>query len=206
MKNIRSLFIAFAVMFLAMVSSSSAYAAFYVLGICYYTTNCESGSAGFSWICRWCPTGTQSYYDYYGVGNLCVDCIRNAATPAPPVARLNGARSSASCFTDSAGSTPVTSHGGSDGKATVFVSDTTTYYTSIQWSDGQTLPVATGLRAGTYTVTVTAANGCTASTSVTVTQPPSRVPALPKWGLIILTLSLLTAGMVFSRRRRALSS
>ncbi len=38
------------------------------------------------------------------------------------------------------------------------------------WSDGQTAATATGLTSGTYTVTVTDANGCTANASVAVTD------------------------------------
>jgi gliding motility-associated-like protein len=42
---------------------------------------------------------------------------------------------------------------------------------SFSWSNGQTINPATALAAGTYTVTVTDANGCTAAASVTLTQP-----------------------------------
>lgn len=38
---------------------------------------------------------------------------------------------------------------------------------------GQTTPVATGLTAGTYTVTVTDALGCSSVSTVTITQPPA---------------------------------
>jgi len=46
---------------------------------------------------------------------------------------------------------------------------------SYQWSNGDTLSVdsITGLSSGTYTVTVQAADGCTASTSLTITEPPA---------------------------------
>ena len=39
------------------------------------------------------------------------------------------------------------------------------------WSNNTTLEDPAGLAAGTYTVTVTDANGCTATTTVTITQP-----------------------------------
>ncbi|MCA1806838.1 MAG: SprB repeat-containing protein, partial [Actinobacteria bacterium] len=42
---------------------------------------------------------------------------------------------------------------------------------TYEWSDGQANANATGLSAGTYNVTVTDANGCTASCEATVTEP-----------------------------------
>jgi gliding motility-associated-like protein len=59
--------------------------------------------------------------------------------------------------------------GGSDGQATVTASGGTgTIY--FQWSDGQNTPTATGLSAGIYTLTVSDDNGCSQSTSVTITD------------------------------------
>ncbi|MBK8192266.1 MAG: hypothetical protein IPK76_03255 [Lewinellaceae bacterium] len=43
------------------------------------------------------------------------------------------------------------------------------------WTNGQTSQDISGLVAGTYTVTVTNANGCTKTTSATVTEPPALV-------------------------------
>ncbi|MBL0053743.1 MAG: SprB repeat-containing protein [Bacteroidetes bacterium] len=42
---------------------------------------------------------------------------------------------------------------------------------SYLWSNGQTTQTATGLAAGTHTVTVTDANGCTITDSIVVTEP-----------------------------------
>ena len=47
------------------------------------------------------------------------------------------------------------------------------------WSNGQTTATATGLSAGTYTVTVTDASGCTKSESVTITASPGTLAAVP---------------------------
>jgi hypothetical protein len=60
--------------------------------------------------------------------------------------------------------------GGNDGEASVSASGGTAPYTYL-WSDGQTTQAATGLTAGTYTVTVTDANDCSVSESVTLTEP-----------------------------------
>jgi hypothetical protein len=42
---------------------------------------------------------------------------------------------------------------------------------TYKWSNTKTTPFISGLAAGTYTVTVTTANNCTATKSVTITQP-----------------------------------
>ena len=52
-----------------------------------------------------------------------------------------------------------------DGLATATASGGTPGYTYL-WSDGQTTQTATGLSAGTYTVTAADANGCTATDNV----------------------------------------
>ncbi|WP_319479816.1 HYR domain-containing protein [uncultured Draconibacterium sp.] len=62
-------------------------------------------------------------------------------------------------------------HGGANGTATATVSVTTVEPYTYLWSDGQTTPIARNLAAGTYTVTVTDANGCTAQATVTVDEP-----------------------------------
>jgi gliding motility-associated-like protein len=65
----------------------------------------------------------------------------------------------------------VSCNGSCDGQATATASGGTPLY-SYLWSNTQSTPIATGLCATTYTVTATDANGCTASASVTLTQPP----------------------------------
>ena len=65
----------------------------------------------------------------------------------------------------------VSCNGASDGSAGSLASGGTAPYV-YAWSSGSTQASATGLAAGTYTVQVTDANGCTASTAVTLTEPP----------------------------------
>ncbi|MGE0021923.1 MAG: VWA domain-containing protein, partial [Draconibacterium sp.] len=68
-------------------------------------------------------------------------------------------------------STNETCNEDNDGTATVTASGGTTPY-SYLWSDSQTTQTAINLEAGSYTVTVTDANGCTVTTdAVTITQP-----------------------------------
>ncbi len=61
-------------------------------------------------------------------------------------------------------------NGGANGSATVNASGGVPPY-SYQWSNGSNNTTISNLTAGTYTVTVTDNNGCTATNSVAITQP-----------------------------------
>ncbi|RMH00911.1 MAG: hypothetical protein D6706_02870, partial [Chloroflexi bacterium] len=69
--------------------------------------------------------------------------------------------------------TDVSCFGANDGKATANATGGTPPY-SYFWNSTppQSTQTATGLPAGTYSVTVTDANGCTATGSVTISEPP----------------------------------
>lgn len=67
--------------------------------------------------------------------------------------------------------TGTTCYGSSDGTATASITGGTSPFTYSWTPSGQTNQTATGLSAGTYTVTVADAGGCTASAPVTITQP-----------------------------------
>ncbi|MES2417296.1 MAG: YDG domain-containing protein [Bacteroidota bacterium] len=68
--------------------------------------------------------------------------------------------------------TNIACNGSATGSATVSASGGTGSYTYLWSPAGGTAATATGLTAGTYTVTVTDANSCTATQSFTITQPP----------------------------------
>ena len=81
----------------------------------------------------------------------------------PAAVSLTTTTVNALCNEDANGSATVTASGGTPGPGY-----------SYAWDDPnmQTTPTASGLTAGTYTVLVTDDNGCTASTSVQITEPP----------------------------------
>ncbi len=67
--------------------------------------------------------------------------------------------------------TVVTCYGACDGSATIIAEGGTPAFCYL-WSDGQTTATATNLCAGTFNFIITDDNGCTATTSVTITEPP----------------------------------
>jgi hypothetical protein len=68
-------------------------------------------------------------------------------------------------------STNILCNGGADGTADVNAAGGTTNYTYSWAPSGGSGTTASALVAGTYTVTVTDANGCTSTSSVTLTEP-----------------------------------
>ncbi|MBL0739440.1 T9SS type A sorting domain-containing protein [Flavobacterium sp. GN10] len=76
------------------------------------------------------------------------------------------------------GQTDVSCNGGANGTATVAPTGGTPGYTYSWAPTGGTAATATGLVAGTYTVTVTDANGCQATRSYTIGQPASAISLL----------------------------
>jgi gliding motility-associated-like protein len=80
-------------------------------------------------------------------------------------------------FSDS----PVNCFGGNDGSLTASVVSGGTAPFSFQWdaaANNQLTATATGLTAGTYTVTVTDANGCVYTSSASVTEPQAPLSIL----------------------------
>jgi gliding motility-associated-like protein len=91
-------------------------------------------------------------------GNNCVQSFPvTVGDNAGPSASIT-ASTNVSCFGGNTGNATVTASGGAGG----FV---------YLWSNGSATTTATGLIAGIYTVTATDANGCVASTGVTITEP-----------------------------------
>lgn len=95
--------------------------------------------------------------------NGCID-TSSYTVLEPPVLQASATGTNVSCF------------GGNDGTASVTASGGTPPYTYL-WSNFSSGTSISGLTAGTYTVIVTDANGCTASGSYTVTEPGPIVAA-----------------------------
>ncbi|MBL7795860.1 MAG: choice-of-anchor D domain-containing protein, partial [Saprospiraceae bacterium] len=70
----------------------------------------------------------------------------------------------------------VSCNGGSNGSIDLTVSGGTPPYT-YAWGLGPITQDRTNLPAGTYTVTITDANGCSATTNATITQPTALIPS-----------------------------
>ncbi|MEL1255957.1 T9SS type A sorting domain-containing protein [Flavobacterium sp. DGU38] len=127
-----------------------------------------SGGTG-PYIYSWSPSGgTAATASGLAAGNYTVTITdanactitRNFTITQPPV--LNAT---------AAAQTNIACNGGATGSATVAVTGGTPGYTYLWAPTGGTAATASGLVAGTYTVTVTDANGCTDTQSFTITQP-----------------------------------
>ncbi|MBY8964044.1 T9SS type A sorting domain-containing protein, partial [Flavobacterium sp. D11R37] len=124
-------------------------------------------------------TGGTGTYTYLWSNNATTEDLTGlaAGTYSVTVTDANGCTATASVtiteptvLSASATATNVSCNGGNNGTADLTVTGGTGTYTYL-WSNGATTQDLTGLMAGTYSVTVTDANGCTATASVTVTQP-----------------------------------
>ena len=103
--------------------------------------------------------------------NGCVEFINYTLTDPPMV-------------TGTISSTPATCNGDCDGTATA-VGNTGQIPFTYQWdgfAGNQTTATATGLCAGTYSVTITDNDGCTVQLTTTVTEPPVLTAAINNFG------------------------
>src|SRR5678815_358662 len=116
---------------------------------------------------NWLPAG----------GNAATANGLTAGTYTVTVTDANGCTTQASTtiseppeLTATATSTDAMCNGGNDGSASVTAFDGTPGYNYLWSPSGGSSAVANMLTAGTYSVTITDANGCTTSTSVTVNE------------------------------------
>jgi hypothetical protein len=140
--------------------------------------SCNGGSNGSIGVNS---SGGVAPYNYSWTGNGTGGNPRTnlaAGTYTVTVTDANGCTTSATGtvgqpapLTANADSIPVNCNGLADGGAFVsFISGGTPPFTYL-WSNGATGSSTTGLTTGTYTVTITDANGCQVSAGTVVTQP-----------------------------------
>lgn len=99
----------------------------------------------------------------------------------------------AAALTASAVVTDVKCFGGTDGAVDLTVAGGTLPY-SFLWSNGAITEDLTNVAAGTYSVTVTDANACTANASGTVNQPPLLVASASNSGPVCIGDPLTLTG------------
>ena len=125
-----------------------------------------TGTAPFTYSWNTIPVQTTQTATGLGAGTYTVTVTDNNGCQSTATVTLTNPPAMTAPIT----STNVTCNGGNNGSATVNPTGSTGPYTYL-WSNGQTTQTATGLIAGTYTVTVTSAVGCTVTNTVTITQP-----------------------------------
>ncbi|MFZ4860213.1 MAG: beta strand repeat-containing protein, partial [Desulfuromonadaceae bacterium] len=141
--------------------------------------NAHNGSINLS------VTGGVSPYTYLWTGGATTEDITNLAPGIYSVtvtdANLCTATLSSFAITEPASvlsviatPTAVTCKNGTNGSITASPGGGTAPYT-YSWSTGATTATISGLGAGTYELTTTDQNGCTATTSAVVTQPTTQI-------------------------------
>ncbi len=126
------------------------------------------GAAPYTYL--WTGGGTTAIISGLSAGSYTLNVTDNNSACA--VATIIITQPSA--LNASAGFTNVSCNGANDGVATSSVGGGTLPY-SYLWTGGGTTAILTGLSAGTYNLNVTDGNGCTATASVSLTQPASAV-------------------------------
>ncbi len=128
-------------------------------GIAPLNINWSDGQTGSSVINLSAGTYYVTVTDYNGCTN-----IDSISLQAPPDITVN------TIITSNYGGEEISCFGASDGSAFVNKFGGIGSFTYL-WSNGQTTTNATGLSAGTHSVTVTDGNGCTATSTVTLQNP-----------------------------------
>jgi len=127
-------------------------------------TTVSGGNAGFTFL--WSNSATSANLSNLTAGNYTL-----SATDANGcVASQTFTVAQTAALTVSNTKTDITCGGLSNGTITLTISGGTTPYIFL-WNDGNTNQNRTNLSDATYTVTVTDANGCAATTAATITSP-----------------------------------
>lgn len=133
------------------------------------TVTVTGGAGGYSYL--WSSGFTSSVVSGQAAGNLTVTVTD--ANGCSGTKTLNIAQP-ASALTTATAVTNILCNGGTTGAATITANGGTTPY-SYLWSSGATSSVVSALPAGVLSVTVTDANGCTSTKTVSISQPASAL-------------------------------
>ncbi len=130
------------------------------------TTTVTGGTTPYTY--SWAPSGgTNATAIGLSAGTYTVTVTDNLGCTGTASVTLT----STSSVTTTVSSANVLCNGGNTGTATVTPSGGTTPYTYLWNPSGKTTQTATGLSAGNYTITVIDNSGCTATNTVTISQP-----------------------------------
>ncbi len=135
------------------------------------TTSVSGGTSPYSY--NWNNSTTNSSLSSITAGTYTVTVTDNNSCTASQVVTLNQPSLALSLSTTHQN---VTCNGLPAGSIDLTVNGGTTPY-SYLWNIGSPQQDVTNLTAGTYTVTVTDSNGCTAITSESISQPPGALNA-----------------------------
>ncbi|MBL4709105.1 MAG: T9SS type A sorting domain-containing protein, partial [Flavobacteriales bacterium] len=142
---------------------------------------CNGGSTGSATVGA--SGGTAPYtYLWSNAGTTTTNANLSAGTYTVTLSDANGCSSTSSAILTEptalsasiSSTTNVSCNGGGNGSATVATSGGTAPY-SYLWSNGDTTATNTNLSAGTYTVTLSDANGCSSTSSAIITEPVALV-------------------------------
>ena len=135
------------------------------------TANAAGGVAPYSY--QWSNGQTTQTIDNLSAGTYTVTVIdANFCSESTTITINQGANISINIT-----SIDVTCYAGNDGVAMATASGGTAPY-SYQWSNGQTSGGISGIAAGTYTVTATDSNGCSATATTTINQPTQIIATI----------------------------
>lgn len=130
------------------------------------TASGSGGSPGYTFL--WSSGETTAFADELVAGTNTVTVTDNLG--CEDTAQITISQPASAVIATATVDQNVTCNGDDDGEATASGNGGTAPYTFV-WSSGATVGTATGLAPGTYIVTVSDANGCEDTASVTITEP-----------------------------------
>lgn len=138
------------------------------------TATTGGGTAGYTYL--WSNGGTTATLQNLAPGDYTVTVTD--ADNCQAETTITVAAFACTSFSAQLSGQPVDCFGGQSGSISVSINGTTTMPLAYDWSNGATTTDVAGLIAGAYALTVTDGTGCTASATVTITEP-TAIAAIP---------------------------